>query len=296
MELFRATVVDATALTPGMIRIVFGGLNGFTSTGVGDEYLRLHFPVPATGEFVLPEIDPNATNGRGWIYPEGKEPSPCQPYTVRRFDGGRGEMTIDFVVHEGGVASDWAQSAQPGDVLYLGASRGLYEPPAHTEWQIFVTDATGLPALGRLVENLPAHVRATAIVEVADPSHEQRIESAADVEFVWLHGTGNGIAASALPEAIRRLSIPEGTGYIWVAGESTMLRDIRKYLRHDLGIAADAYKVIGYWTYKAEEWRARYDALDETVKARLDAVWDDTDRDEEDIRDEVDRTLENAGL
>lgn len=296
MELLRATVIGATALTPGMVRIVFGGLGAFTSAGIGDEYLRLHFPVPATGEFVLPEVDPNATNGRGWIYPEGREPSPCQPYTVRRFDARRGEMTIDFVVHEGGIASDWAQSAKSGDVLYVGESRGLYEPPAHTDWQIFVTDATGLPALGRLVENLPAHVRATAIVEVADPSHEQQIESAADVEFVWLHGTGNGIAASALPEAIRRLSIPEGSGYVWVAGESGMLRDIRKYLRHDLGLPADAYKVIGYWTYKAEEWRARYDALDETIKARLDAVWDDTDRDEEDIRDEVDRTLENAGL
>ncbi len=146
------------------------------------------------------------------------------------------------------------------------------------------------------MENLPAHVRAPRSSRFADPSHEQRIESAADVEFVWLHGTGNGDRRQCAAGSDSPPEYSEGTGYIWVAGESTMLRDIRKYLRHDLGLAADAYKVIGYWTYKAEEWRARYDALDETVKARLDAVWDDTDRDEEDIRDEVDRTLENAGL
>ncbi|MDI9955886.1 MULTISPECIES: siderophore-interacting protein [unclassified Rhodococcus (in: high G+C Gram-positive bacteria)] len=92
-----------------MVRIVFGGeeLTAFETTGTGDEYLRLHFPVPATGKFVLPAEDPDAP--RGWRYPEGEEPSPCQPYTVRRFDSETSCMTIDFVVHEGGIASDWAQ-------------------------------------------------------------------------------------------------------------------------------------------------------------------------------------------
>lgn len=156
---------------------------------------------------------------------------------------------------------------------------------------MFVADATGLPALGRLIEQLPAGVSAKAIVEVVDESHRQHIESAADVEFIWLVGSGNGIAPSKLPDAVRALKLPTEPGYVWVAGESTMLRDIRKYLRHELKLPAQQYKVIGYWTYKAEVWNAKYEALDETIRAQLDAAWQ-SDRDEEEIRDEVDKTLE----
>jgi len=52
---------------------------------------------------------------------------------------------------------------------------------------------------------------------------------------------------------------------------------------------------VGYWTYKAEVWNAKYEALDESVRAALDAAWE-SDRDEEEIRDEVEKTLESAGL
>lgn len=42
-------------------------------------------------------------------------------------------------------------------------------------------------------------------------------------------------------------------------------------------------------------WNAKYEALDESVRAALDAAWE-SDRDEEEIRDEVEKTLESAGL
>ena len=42
----RAEVTSVTRLTPGMVRIEFGGegLDGFVSSGVGDEFLRLFLP------------------------------------------------------------------------------------------------------------------------------------------------------------------------------------------------------------------------------------------------------------
>ncbi|MYV97529.1 SIP domain-containing protein, partial [Streptomyces sp. SID3343] len=80
--------------------------------------------------------------------------------------------------------------------LGIGSPRGIYAPPAEARWQIFAADATGLPALGRLVEQLPPGTLARAIVEVPDATHEQTFETAADVEFVWLHGCGNGVAPS----------------------------------------------------------------------------------------------------
>ncbi|WP_424805665.1 siderophore-interacting protein [Rhodococcus sp. 27YEA15] len=295
VSLVFGEVLEKEYLTPGMVRIVFGGteLAAFESSGIGDEYLRLHFPVPETGKFVLPVEDPDAP--RGWRYPEGVAVSPCQPYTVRRFDADTNHVTIDFVVHEGGVASEWAQAAVVGDTLALTEPRGLYEPPEGAHRQIFVADATGLPALGRLIEQLPSGTSVKAIVEVVDESHKQQIDSAADVEFIWLVGSGNGVGPSQLPNVIRAMNLPTDLGYIWVAGESSMLRDIRKYLRHELKLPAARYKIIGYWTYKAEAWLAKYEALDENIRNAIDAAWE-SDRDEEEIRDEVEKTLESAGL
>ncbi|MCM2389500.1 siderophore-interacting protein [Streptomyces albipurpureus] len=305
--LHRGTVLTTDYLTPGMIRIVFGGdgLGAFETSGVGDEYLRLHFPVPGTGELVLPrpELD--------WSYPEGVERSPAERYTVRRYDPERGEVTFDFVVHDGGAASSWAKAARPGDELGIGSPRGLYDPPAGVEHQLLAADATGLPAVGRLVEQLPAGTRATVIVEVADASHEQVIHSPADVRYVWLHGAGNGIGPSRLEAAVRTLARP-GTppGYVWVAGESRAVRGIRRYLRHDLALPARMYKVVSYWQHASKEWEDRWAALDPTVRQRLDDAFDSmrdhairgAEGDEasieksEEILDSVEETMERAGL
>ena len=44
--IYRAEVITARRLTPGMVRVTFGGedLSRFATTGVGDEYLRVFFP------------------------------------------------------------------------------------------------------------------------------------------------------------------------------------------------------------------------------------------------------------
>ncbi|SNT25923.1 siderophore-interacting protein [Rhodococcoides kyotonense] len=285
-------VVEKFYLTPGMIRVVFGGedLRTFESAPEGDEYLRLHFPVD--GELILPTPNPDDPDGR-WIYPDNA--SPAVAYTVRKFENNT--MTIDFVVHQGGVACEWARTCVVGDTLGIGGSRGLYEPPADVQWQMFLADATGLPALGRLVEQLPAGMKARAIVEVADASHEQTIESDADVEFVWLHGCGNGVGPSRLLEALKSAPLPTGSGYVWVAGETAMQRDIRRYLRHELKLPGSAYKVIGYWTDNSEEYDRKRDALSPEVSARLEAIWAEADGDDEESRrDRYEKALEEVGL
>lgn len=284
-------VVEKFFLTPGMIRVVFGGddLQHFRSASEGDEYLRLHFPVD--GELILPTPDPENPDGR-WIYPD--DCSPAVAYTVRKFENDR--MTIDFVVHQGGVACEWARRCAVGDVVGIGGSRGLYEPPADADWQMFLADATGLPALGRLVEQLPAGTKARAIVEVADASHEQIIDSSAKIEFVWLHGCGNGVGPSRLLEALQSGTLPSGSGYIWVAGETKMQRAVRRYLRQDLKLPGTAYKVIGYWTDNAEEYDSKWAALTDETKARLEAIWTDDDVDDELRRDRYEQILEEAGL
>ena len=100
-RIHAAEVTDVRRLGPGMVRVSFGGhdMQDYPTTGVGDEYVRLFFPDEPDGEVRMPFVA-----DRGWDYPEGVEPSQMRTYTIRAHRGG--EVDIDFVVHEGGIAAD----------------------------------------------------------------------------------------------------------------------------------------------------------------------------------------------
>lgn len=292
MTIYRAEVVATERLTPGMIRIVLGGeeVAAFLSTGIGDEYLRVF--LPAAGERV--PVLPFATEN-GWDYPEGVAPSPMRTYTVRAVDPRAGTVTIDFVVHESGVAATWAQHAVVGDVVGLNTPCGLYSPPVDLAWQLLLADETGLPAVARLVEQAPAGVRTRVVIEVTDASRRQDLEPHPDVDVAWVYG-GNGNGRSRLEEILRSIELPDGVGYVWFAGEAKVMRTVRTYLRHERGLPASAYKVIGYWTDKAEQWTERWDNLDAGTKEWLAKLWADDGRAVEEIEDEYFATLESLGL
>lgn len=284
-----AEVTRTEWLTPGMVRVTVGGegLAGFETTGVGDEFVRVHFP-SSDGTLHLPSIDAEGV----WQYPEGVQDH-VQPYTIRRHDPVSGEVDIDIVVHGHGRAGTWASSAQPGERIAFGEPRGLYEPPAEAREQIFVTDATGLPALARLAEQLPEGVRAVAAVEIAEESHKLDVGDGR-IAVRWILGRGNGVGPSAMTEALRAMPI-SAESYIWVAGEAGELRDARRYLRHECGLPKERYDVIGYWRDRQEEWLERYESLDAATFAALEAIWESDDP-EELRRDRYDDTLSSLGL
>ncbi|MET0734170.1 MAG: siderophore-interacting protein, partial [Microbacterium sp.] len=289
----RARVERVIELTPGMVRVVLGGagLAGFETTGVGDEYLRVWLPREGETEPTLP-----VPSGKdSWEWPEGVAESPLRTYTVRRWDAAARELTIDMVKHGAGLAARWAASARPGAIVGVNTPRGMYRPPAGMRWLLLATDAAGLPAAARILETLPPSVRVRAFLEVPGPEYEQTIALPARAEVRWLHG-GNGHGPSRLAELVRASAFPDGPGYVWVAGETRVTRDARRYLRHELGWPSTAYKVVGYWTEAVEEWEARYEALPAEVYAHLESLWDDEDRDEEDIEDEYDAVLDRFGL
>ncbi|NEC24311.1 NADPH-dependent ferric siderophore reductase, contains FAD-binding and SIP domains [Streptomyces sp. Ncost-T6T-1] len=285
-----AEVTRVTPLSPGMVRLTLHSesLRDYPSTRVGDEYVRLHFPAE-DGELVLPEVGEDGD----WQYPDGQYPH-IQPYTLRRFDPEAAEVDIDFVLHGHGRATAWAAGATPGDRLFFGPPRSLYEAPGGAARQVFVTDATGLPALGRLLEQLDPATHAVAVVEIADASHRIELTSPARLDVRWVAGRGNGVGPSAITEILRGLDLTPGT-YVWVAGESGELRSARRHLRHERKLPAEWYAVIGYWRHQQEEWLEKYRALDAETLAELNGIWDRTE-DEELRRDLYEAGLERLGL
>lgn len=292
---FEATVLSREMLTSGMIRITLGGepLAQFRSTGIADEYLRLFFPNEKTGRLHLPHI---SEDGR-WTYPDGQDAIRCSTYTIRRFEieNGRPRLDIDFVVHDGGLASAWAQRAAPGHRITINRPRGLYERSEDAAWQVLIADATGLPALSRILETTPDHIQSRVVIEVAHRDHEQLLPHHPAASITWLHGSGNGVAPSRLEEVARNIPLPATPGYIWVAGEQKIVRAIRKFIRKDLALPANRYELVGYWIANSEEWEAKWEALDPAIKAQIDTAWD-SGRDRETVMDEYVDTLEKHGL
>lgn len=264
-----ATVVGIAPLTRNVVRMTFA-VPGFESCGAPDEWVHIFLGAPG-------------------------DHRRRRNYTIRAIRKHAAEVDIDFALHERGLAVDWARAARPGDELVWGDVTGAYAAPDDTVWRLLVGDLAALPAIGRIVEELPAGARALVVAEVFDAADRQHWETAGDIEVTWLHGSGDGRTPSRLKEAVRTFAEPPGQGYVWMAGETRTVRATRRYVRHERGIARERYSLTGYWLVDAEAWERRY----EQVAARLEAIWERTEQagvDTEAVMDDYDAALEEAGL
>lgn len=286
---YQAEVVAAHRVTPNMVRVRFGGpeLAQWVSSGDPDERLTIAFPSPGRRTPPRPRIA-----GGAWHFDDAAAPEQ-RSYTVRRV--GTGTLDVDFVVHEGGVAAEWAMRAGPGDAVGLSQAGGWYRRPAGVTSVSLVGDATALPAIGRIAEELPADVRAHAIVEVASDDDVQDLPSAADLTTTWLTGSGMGRAPSGLPDAVRNLALPGDGVYVWAAAETSATRAIRKHLRHERGLPNAAMTVIGYWRTQKEAWLQRYEPARPGLRRRRDAL-EAAGLSGQDLIEAWDQEMERAGL
>lgn len=238
------TVRGVERITPSMARITLGGdLAGFVSSAY-DDHVKVFFPLPGRNEPTMPEQGPNAP-----AQAEGAERSPGRDYTPRRYDIGRNELVIDFALHDAGPATSWATQAAPGQQLAIGGPRGSFVVPDDFDWYLFVGDETALPAIGRRLEELRGGARAIVVAAVAGPDEEQKFDSQADVETVFVHRPPSRADDPApLLDAVGALALPRsGDGYAWAAGESQTAKLLRRHLVDERGLDKARVKAASYW-------------------------------------------------
>ncbi|MCU7821089.1 siderophore-interacting protein [Kitasatospora sp. DSM 101779] len=262
-----AHVVRTERLTPHMQRVVLGGdgLAAFTAGTFTDHYVKVLFgaegvtyPEPFDLERIREE------------FPREQWPV-TRTYTVRAWNPELRELTLDFVVHgDEGLAGPWAVRARPGDTVRFMGPGGGYAPDATADWHLLAGDESALPAIAAALEALPADAAVRAFVEVAGPEEEQKFDSAAEV--VWLH-RGDRPVGDLLVEAVRTLEFPQGRVHAFVHGEAGFVKEVRAFLRVDLGIPREDLSISGYWRLghnedgwqaSKREWNARVEAEQET--------------------------------
>ena len=234
----RLQVLRVVDLTPRMRRITLGGpeLAGFISLGT-DDHVKLLFPQNAEQQAALETLVLGAGKDNGPM-PEMRD------YTPRRYDLDALELDIDFVLHGDGPASTWAEQARPGQFLHIGGPRGSMIVPDMFDSYLLIGDETALPAIARRLEGLAANRRALVVVEVENGAEQQKLESAAQVNVIWVLREGG---KDNLLTTVKQLQIPSGSLYTWVATESKASRQIRRVLLDEHGVDEQFLKAVGYW-------------------------------------------------
>jgi len=156
---------------------------------------------------------------------------------------------------------------------------------------VLLGDVAALPAIARIAETAPFGMRTLAAIEIPGPHDEIALPGATTT---WVHNTDLS-AGSMLEEMARGITLPDGPGYIYVAGEAAATRAVRKHLRHDRRMPVGSYGVIGYWRRDAERWMKRY----EEAVPEFEHIWQQAEAagsDDEEVLDIYEAKLAEAGL
>lgn len=180
-------------------------------------------------------------------------------YTVREFDAENGTMAIDFALHgDLGCASSWALRARAGDILHLSKPRPGYDVDARKRRYVLIGDPSFLPAANEILATLPDSVDASAFIEVADATDEQPLPTRANLTVKWLHAHDRSPGTTGqLEREVRQANLSVEDCQVWLAGESSMVRAIRKYLLSELGLDRSALHAAGYWKFGTAGHRER---------------------------------------
>ncbi|MCF3133133.1 siderophore-interacting protein [Streptomyces olivochromogenes] len=268
---FSLQVVRTRRLGPSLVRVTFAGpdLYAFHSRG-RDQSLSLFLPHPGQTEPVVPiEL------GDGWWAAWRELPDDVRAvmrsYTLRALRRGHGEpgkpdeIDIDFVLHTpAGPASHWASRAAAGDrVLLLGPAiadnRAIrFRPPEDTDLVAIWGDETAVPAASAILESLPAGTRARVWLEVPHAGDVQHVDTEADVDLTWLVGDQDSPRAV---DAVRAAQLPPAESpYVWIAGESGRVKELRRHFVGERGIDRRRVTFVGYWRLGMSEEQLRESA------------------------------------
>ena len=218
-----ATVLAVLDVTPLMRRIVFGGPGlaaaFVTPAGALGPYLKL----------VLPVGDARVV----------------RTYSVRRIDEERGELHVDFVLHDhSGPGSCFAREAAPGLSVELGGP-GFIPAPEARDYRI-AGDHTALPAIAHILASLPGVAHGEAVIEVPDEAEIQTLPTRSGVLTRFLvrpHGT-----PSTLVDVISARAMPApGETILWAGAEAAIARRIRREVAPIWGISPARCQCLNYW-------------------------------------------------
>ena len=231
------TVKQTFRLTPNMIRVTFAGpeLQGIPA---GREGANCKIMLPAEGQ----SRDDFAAQLQ-----DGHRPT-TRTYTVRHFREETLEMDIDFVAHgDEGPASAWALKAKPGDFLGFAGPGTVKVTHYSADFYIVAADSSALPVAAATLEAMPGDAKGVAIFEIPTEADRQDIAMPSGIEAYWFVHADPHVASTAQQDFIRSMPWPKGRIQTCIAGENSVIKDMRTFLLREKGLTKDDAYIAGYW-------------------------------------------------
>jgi len=226
-----------------LVRVTLSGseLAGFTVEQPAAS-VRVLLPSSGAGELVAP-----SWNGNEFLLPDGRRPT-IRTFTPWRVDPEAPELDVGIVVHGGGVASDWAVSAEPGQPAAIsGPGRG-YTVDRDAPAYLVAGDETAIPAITQVLDAIPGETPVQVRIEVAHADGRLALPAHPGATVEWCDLPSGAPPGDALGAAVRDVELADGTR-VWAAGEAAAVQRIRRHLFEDRGLARAQTSVRGYWKH-----------------------------------------------
>lgn len=245
-------VLSSSLFTPHMLRLRFGGEDLKRFALFGAMHVRLLLPTEEVPQPVWPIMGPN---GLPFWPDEARKPA-SRAYTVRNLDVEAGWLEIDFYLHEvEGLACKWAKNVKSGDNVGLMGPVG--RPLRRASSYLMGADATGLPAIGRMLEEFSADVTGRAVIAVDSERDVQQLVQPAGFSIDWIVEADQQRAAEKLTKILCEAEWPKGpNSFGWFAGEADQAKVIRQHWRQTLGKSREETLIAGYWQKDAAGFMA----------------------------------------
>lgn len=216
-------MLRTTRVSPQLVRVTLGGpgFAQYEDRPDTDKYVKLRF-TDATGNPVT------------------------RTYTVRAVDTEEGSLDIEFVVHgDEGLAAPWAASVRPGATISFMGPGGGYVPNPNADWYLLLGDLSAVPAIASALERLPDDAVGTAIIEVDDPQSVMDLAGPTGVQVIWTVDEAHDPAR--LADTVAAQPWRDGQVDVFAHGERESMKQLRRVLFDDRGLARTQVSLSGYW-------------------------------------------------
>jgi NADPH-dependent ferric siderophore reductase len=176
-------------------------------------------------------------------------------YTIRAFKQDIPAVIFDVSLHGAGPGTDWIRKASVDSHIDAIGPRGKVTLVSDMDWHLFIADETGIPGALAMMESIEGPSTAHAIFEVDAAENEQKLandgtlsENKEKFDLRWLHRNGQSVPGDQEPllDALATMTLPEGIGHVYVAGEVHVVRAIQSAL-FERGCSADQLSAKPYW-------------------------------------------------
>ncbi len=238
---YEMTLLRKSRPVQGVLRLTLETDGEGLSSAEDGYHVKLMVPADPKREPVWPGLRPNGTTA----WPRKENRLHVRYFTVRHIRSAGREVDIDIVDHPGGRLYEWAIQAKTGDRVGLMGPVGL-ETADLQEPVLMAGDMTALPAMARMIENMPPAMKGVAFLAFPEggklEDYFQVSERAIDIQLIDRDKFDGQIL-----DKMKRMREQSDFKTAWFGGEHSTAKVMEAYFQHDCGFEADQYSCSTYW-------------------------------------------------